>query len=287
MYIKFKIESKLLNDEVKLFVTHITFNEETYVFPEHLQSIDLHEHITTLQEVKNVIKTLSDKPDQFRYVKVTLNPQLLELYFVNGNPTFNTYSLEMLESQQFMPSMTELLVLINRLQEELEQISKSKLEGKIMFFDLTPFNVESNVSFFLDKFELECSRFNIVNDDEKIETLREFVSSSALDWYDSTLLKFGKSNWSGWMDSMKSVFCNGDWTKIRNAYNFRFDMSGEYVDYVLQKEKLILELNDHIPTEVLISLIVIGLPVDIQNELNKDEIQSTEKLIAELSRFEF
>ncbi|KAI2807933.1 hypothetical protein BLOT_005873 [Blomia tropicalis] len=261
MYIKFKIESKLLNDEVKLFVTHITFNEETYVFPEHLQSIDLHEHITTLQEVKNVIKTLSDKPDQFRYVKVTLNPQLLELYFVNGNPTFNTYSLEMLEFQQFMPSMTELLVLINRLQEELEQISKSKLEGKIMF--------------------------NIVNDDEKIETLREFVSSSALDWYDSTLLKFGKSNWSGWMDSMKSVFCNGDWTKIRNAYNFRFDMSGEYVDYVLQKEKLILELNDHIPTEVLISLIVIGLPVDIQNELNKDEIQSTEKLIAELSRFEF
>ena len=164
MDFKIKIESKFTLDEVKLFVTTITINQETYLFPEHLQPIELHEQLATLQEVELVLNTLSDKPNQFRYVNVTLYSPMLELYWIKGNIVFNSFALQQLESQQSMPSTMELLALVNRLQDELKQKSKLPIHEVKKHFMLTPFDGKSNVSFFMEKFELECSKFNIKNE---------------------------------------------------------------------------------------------------------------------------
>ncbi|KAI2800826.1 hypothetical protein BLOT_012398 [Blomia tropicalis] len=285
MDFKIKIESKFTLDEVKLFVTTITINQETYLFPEHLQHIELHEQLATLQEVEVVLNTLSDKPNQFRYVNVTLYSPMLELYWIKGNIVFNSFALQQLESQQSMPSTMELLALVNRLQDELKQKSKLPIHEVKKHFMLTPFDGKSNVSFFMEKFELECSKFNIKNDDEKIEALRVFMTSSALHWYDSNLVRIGKRDWTSWMESMKSVFGNRNWAHIRHAYNFRY-LTGRYVDYVLQKQKLILDVNEKIRSDVLINIIVIGLPIETQNKLDQDKLTSIEKLVEELAKHE-
>ena len=99
---------------VQLYITQVIFQDSTYIFPKHLQSIILHEQLASLQEIQIVVNTLADQPDQYRVVKVTLEVPILDLYLVKRNPTFHLYSLEMLEVQQSSPSTMKLLDLVDR-----------------------------------------------------------------------------------------------------------------------------------------------------------------------------
>ncbi|CAB0013231.1 unnamed protein product, partial [Nesidiocoris tenuis] len=108
----------------------------------------------------------------------------------------------------------------------------------------------------------------------------------AKNWYSSTLSDLGlDKNFTDWETRMREAFKEHGWKKIREAYNFRY-IGGPYVDYVLRKQSLLLEQEHTIDKTVQINLIVTGLPVHVQDKLDRSKIDSIEQLLGELRKIE-
>lgn len=111
------------------------------------------------------------------------------------------------------------------------------------------------------------------------------MKNSAEEWYRSSKMKLPDDDWSPWAESFTTVFGDKGWSKVRYAFSFKF-MSGSFVDYALKKERLILEVEKKMTVTTRIKLIVVGLPIEIQDKLDKEEIDSTDVLINLLGRYE-
>lgn len=147
--------------------------------------------------------------------------------------------------------------------------------------------IGQNAKFWLEDFEKECIRFNIHNDEEKITCLRLFLEGSSEDWYTSNKYKLGLKNWNLWSKTFLQTFSNKGWSNIRYAYSFKYmENFGSMLDYALKKERLLLECERTMTDESRISHIVVGLPVHIQNRLDKENIETTEDLMNEIQKYD-
>ena len=67
----------------------------------------------------------------------------------------------------------------------------------------------SNPSQWIDYFEKECLRFDITEDEKKIEILRLFMDNSCADWYSSMIIKLTlNSDWIIWKNKLCESFAN-------------------------------------------------------------------------------
>ena len=57
------------------------------------------------------------------------------------------------------------------------------------------------------------------------------------------------------------------WTNIRRAYNYKY-LGCSLIDYALKKEKLCLEAENNISIKTRINMIVVGLPIEVQDEID-------------------
>ena len=64
---------------------------------------------------------------------------------------------------------------------------------------------------------------------------------------------------------------------------FKF-INGSLKDYALKKERLLLETEPDMTVQSRINHIVVGLPTQVQNLLDKEEITITEGLMSQLSK---
>ncbi len=88
-----------------------------------------------------------------------------------------------------------------------------------------------------------------------------------------------------WKKSFLSSFEDAGWSKIREAYTFRH-IGGSFVDYALRKEHLLVNIKKDFPTDILIHLIAVGLPVYIQEKIDRSKITSTEVMFTELRKLD-
>ncbi|XP_050577619.1 uncharacterized protein LOC126916165 [Bombus affinis] len=121
-------------------------------------------------------------------------------------------------------------------------------------------------------------------DEEKVKGLRKYLGKTAERWYQTNLLKAEGHNWEDWKEEFLKTFNKG-WPAIRYAYNFRY-LSGSFIEYAVEKERLILEVKRKMPEDVRIHLIVIGLPIEIQDKIERENIQSTNDLMGILGQYE-
>ena len=98
-------------------------------------------------------------------------------------------------------------------------------------------------------------------------------------------MKLPNNTWSRWSKSFLRVFSKIGWSKVRYAFAFKY-LSGTLLDYALKKERLILEIERKMTEASRINLIVMGLPVDIQDKLNREEITNTDELMRNLRKLE-
>jgi len=68
------------------------------------------------------------------------------------------------------------------------------------------------------------------------------------------------------------------WSDARSAILFRH-IAGSYSDYAIGKLNLLLNFNSKMHNDTKIGLIVIGLPIPIQEKNDKSEIPSVSKLL--------
>ena len=106
------------------------------------------------------------------------------------------------------------------------------------------------------------------SDEEKVKGLRKYLGKTAKRWYQTNLLKAGGHNWEDWKEAFLKAFKNKGWPAIRYAYNFKY-LSDSFVEYAIEKERLILEVQREMDEEVRIHLIVIGLPIEVQDKIER------------------
>jgi len=116
--------------------------------------------------------------------------------------------------------------------------------------------------------------------------LRLLLDESPQNWYRSALERYTlQSDWDSWRDSFLETYAEKGWAPLRYAYTFRY-INGSLLEYTLKKETLLIEADPKLAIDTRINLIVLGLPVYIQNRIDKEEIKTLENLMNELRKLE-
>ncbi len=171
-------------------------------------------------------------------------------------------------------------VMTTKKEENLKKISEKFVLDKFS-------NKISNANQWLEEFEGECERFDIEKNEKKIETLKYLLEKPILDWYSSMVIKFSiNSDWNIWKSNFRETYGNKGWSNVKYAFGFRYQ-AGSLIDYATKKERLLLEVNKFIDTLTLINLIVLGLPEEIMNKINREPLKETTQLFTELSKHEY
>lgn len=240
--------------------------------------------------VKNLTKT-----GQYRNLCLTLNAELFALYTdTDGNFVFNNTYLDETELPTRKPSNPDGATdkVLENLVKRISSLSDashttidfdlSKIEKK---FNVKAFTGKEKASDWLDTFLTECSRFKISSDEQKVACLRVFMKSGAEEWYRSAEMKLEPDQWESWSESFLAVFGDKSWSKVVHAYNYKY-LSGSLVDYALRKERLILEIEKGMTDTSRINLIVVGLPTEIRDKLDREQLKTTDQLLNRLGRYE-
>ena len=144
----------------------------------------------------------------------------------------------------------------------------------------------SNATQWMEIFEKECIRFNVIINEAKIEILRLFLEKSCLDWYSSMATKLTtNSEWKEWKEIFLETFQNRGWNMVTYAFAFRY-REGLLIDYAMKKERLILDINKSIDPKTLIDLIATVLPEFILNKINRDDLEDSTDLFNEIRKYE-
>lgn len=234
----------------KIVLTSIgTQEDRNYIMPAEYQAMNLH---TSLEETKAYgrIKNTLKKRHQKREAWIILTEDLKEIYLnEEENLMFNDYYLEEVERETLEKkdievtedSMTKLLEKLINQQENYERQNLQKVSQK---FILEKYSTKSaNAYQWIQDFENECYRFEIIQDKKKIEIFKLFLEKSCLDWYSSMMIKLTiNSEWEKWKKSFIETYKNKGWSQIRYAISFKYQ-TGSLLEYAVKKEKLLLEVK--------------------------------------------
>jgi len=111
------------------------------------------------------------------------------------------------------------------------------------------------------------------------------LEESAKEWYFSNLRKLSLSQWPEWSISFLLVYADKSWSNVRFAYNYKY-INGSIMEYALKKERLILDIESSMSNISRINLIFIGLPLNIQDKLDKEEITNTDLLMNRIRMYD-
>ncbi|XP_024085648.1 uncharacterized protein LOC106673706 [Cimex lectularius] len=285
----------------KLYVHLVKRSEEDFILaglsedkklwctlPDDQQDLLQHKVLCSKSTVKSAIASI--KPIKgYRKIGLKLDDDLKREYFdKDDNLCFKNSPLE--ESLVVSDtSWSEREIILAKKIEELEikliQRDENKLQDVEKKFILQKFDKTQNPTEWFSRFESECARNKINNMPQVIEALRFFLTGSANRWYDSSLKKIGLTDLHTWRNSFLTVFGDKGWIEVRKAYNFKY-LGGSLIDYAVTKENLCLEIESNSTLVSRINMIVIGLPIEVQNELDREEINSIEKLYTALRKFD-
>lgn len=264
-------------------------DEETwYSFPNEFQGMNNHRELVDVQCVKSAVNSIKSR-GQFRNINIIFSSELEKIYKDDaGNFVFNEY---MLEEYQTLPSTqpsemsasyTELVTCMNKLAVDKDE----SLREIMKHFSIEKFSTRNkNVEAWVNSFEKEANRF-LLNGPKLIQAFRLCLDASMNDWFLNAQRRLGlETAWNSWKEDLISTFSDLSWKQIRYAYNFRY-LFGSYVEFVVKKERILLELDHEIPEEIKLNLIVLGLPTQIQNSFNRSSVLTVRDLIRKLKKFE-
>lgn len=284
-------------EKIKVATIRLLSCDVTYVFPPGKQNIERHGSLYKIPVVKQACKSLINT-GQYRNITVTLKDDIMPLYFDEEmNCVFEEiYLEERIEYQESeslvapnnsMDNQTSLLRLIEKLTARLDAKEHKSLNLSQVHkqFVIEKFQGTENARDWMDLYEKECGRHEILTDEDKIRVLRLFLEKNASEWYASTLCKLTlEGQWLNWRENFLKTYSDKSWRSVQFAYSFRF-ITGSILDYALKKERLLLQTESDMSNISRINHIVVGLPFFVQDRLDKDQIETTEQLMNQLRKF--
>ena len=264
------------NTVLRIKQIQINDDDTSYIFPPHLQDPVLHVELMETKPAAAAKKILVMR-GKFRNPTVSLKDGLEKIYLDDeGNPTFKDELLEEalgIDSgpiAQPNPSSTPI-------KKSLSSIMKDAVLEKF-----TARN--SNASLWISKFESECARLGVPFD-RHWEAIRLFLEGEESNWHSSAHISLKTTAWEPWRLSFLSAFAPKGWSEARYAHQFRF-ISGSLGEYARKKLSLLLNLDPQLPDKTQIWLIVVGLPIAVQERIQHDEIDSVSTLFTKINSLE-
>lgn len=249
---------------------------QVFEIPDDLKPASKHTAITST-DVFTKIKNSLKKRHQTRKLWIPITQDLRKIYLDEGeNLQFGDQYLDQITYEtKLSGSSTSTGTENKNLGKIAERFLLEKFSGKT-----------SNVDQWISDFENECTRFEILKEAEKIETLKYLLEKECLDWYTSMIIKCTvNAGWETWKTNFCETYGNKGWSQVKYAFTYKFQ-GGSLREYATKKERLLLEINKNIDTQTLIHLIVIGLPDYIMYKMDRESITSTAKLFNEIGQHE-
>lgn len=269
----------------------VTSDNKIYALPEELQSVSYHKELlksAAFLKVKNSLK----KRYQTRRIWITMTEDLRKIYIdEDENIQFEDQYLE--EVSMGAPGCSKetdsstLEKLFEKIIEKTQPSKQQNLKNIAEKFVIEKFTSKNtNATQWIEVFEKECIRFDVITDENKIEILRLFMDKSCADWYSSMIIKQTiDSDWSMWKTKFCESFANKGWNPVTYAILFKYK-DGSLLDYAMRKEKLLLDMRRTIDAGTLIDLIAVGLPEFILNKIDRERLIDTVDLFNEVSKYE-
>jgi len=289
---EFKIRGSADGKTNVLCITSIeTPDERLFILPDELQPAAQHSVLSSLSAFAKVTKSLT-KRNQFRKIWIPVSEDIKQVYLdEEENLQFKDFFLEEVTTTNVTTNesmqMTSLEKLIEKLIETNKKSDEKSVDKIAKEININKFNNKTqNASQWMNEFEEECNRFNILQDEKKIKLLKFFIDKACIDWYECMLIKLTiNSNWLEWRKKFCDTFANKGWNPIRYAINFKYQ-TGSLIEYALKKEKLLLETRKEIDVGTLIDLIAVGLPNSVSDKIDRNTLVETEDLYNELGKLE-
>ena len=280
----FATEASPLNPKTTvLHVKCLQFTEDgpRYLFPSESQDIAEHEELMKTAVARSVRKSIGQVRGKFRTVKISLSTDLYSLYVDDdGNPLFKDYLLD-----QGYPTSVDSSSSSSSVVRDRDVVPEKSLSSIVKDAVLQKFGSRRmNASSWIDTFELECLRLGIL-ENRFWEAVRLFLEGAALDWYDSRRLTFSGATWAKWRESFLDSFAPKGWSDARSAISYRY-FSGSLSEYAIKKENLLINFHSKMDDVMKITLIILGLPISIQEKIDPSEISSVGKLLSKLNSFD-
>lgn len=262
-------------------------SETWYSFTEEFQKLSVHSSLMQIPVMKSAQNVLKNR-GQYRCVNVTLPDELLQEYCdADDNFIFKNYLLP--ETRFTSTASSDSDSRFDQLVSSLSKVTEPKEESVkeiLKHFLIEKFSAKNrNVLAWCELFEKESRRFSL-SGRKQIEVLKSCLESSLNDWFAVNQRRFPETaTWKEWREKLISTFGDNSWSPIRYAFNFKY-YSGSYIDYAVRKEKMLLELDRDISDLMILDLIVVGLPMHVQNSLNRFSVKNIELLHQKLKKYE-
>lgn len=280
--------------------------EQWFEVPAEEKPIGEHKHLMTLSKVKTAaadcvkITTNPPKWPKYRRIRVPITTELKPLYFdteddlcVAGHypeAIHGEFRHDRMPKQQEQPrgsntnENTDLRNLLERLIGERAEASKDKELAKLKdiknLFLISEYDGKSNATQWMTQFIKECERLEI-GEPMRSEALKVFISRNLRDWYLSNVIKLDQADWSGWKKSFIETYSKSGWAEIREAFRLQYH-SGSLIEYATSKERKLLETDREMPQKYRVIQIVLGLPANVQDKIDREKTTTFDELIKRL-----
>ena len=260
-----------------------------FSFPEDMRLPLHHEELVKLPAIKAALNSFT-KRGQHRAPYATLEKTLAEQYAdADGNFIFKGHYLMQTEFAPDPPPTPFSDPKLAELVTHMAKISAPKdepVKDILKHFLIEKFSPKNrNVEAWCLMFEKESARFSL-SGSRQVEVLKSFLDPSLNNWFAINQRRFSDaSNWSVWKEKLISTFGDNSFNAIRYALNYKH-MSGSLIDYAIDKEKMLLELDRDYSDMMILDLIIAGLPSRVYNALNRHSVTTIDKLHNKLKKFE-
>lgn len=270
-------------------------DENWYQIPVTMQSFDKHDMLKKNQIASAFIANLSE--NSRRELKVLISEELKAKYQDEaGNVRFLGNYLQIVRNVEewLKPNDTptekrktvaekkldDIDRCLNELRVANEMHKLKELERK---FNISPFKGLQSAEIWMNNFEMECERFAVILQGEKVRALKRFLEGTPLKWYELKEATLAFDNWDIWKNSFLEAFGANGWTQVTWAFKF-YKKGGSFTEYAIEKMRLLTQAVPTMSEKALIAAVVAGIPSRYQEKINKSEATTVDKFLAALGR---
>lgn len=300
---KFKFVFKK-QDDLVLLSKYYLFEENIWKHvDEEYQSIENHRVLTEIPEVSQAL----DAMQRQRTITVTLSAQDAAPYLEGEYSTSNNNDVDdhntgtgsssgmsQSQGQYAMPAslissiVREVMVSQQQMMQDMlnsfnESIRISGL-SKAQRMEINKYDGKNeDPKIWMKTYEKACGCNGWTTDSLKINHLKSHLEGIAIKWYNSRVIEGAADLWEDWKASFERSFGQNRVQLATNANKWEY-RGGPLMEYFYEKQRLLQMAYPDIGEHAFITMVILGLPEDMQRQILTTEITSKEGLREALER---
>ena len=285
MLFNFYIEKK--NDKVLLTHYQLFGDKEWMKVLEEFQDFENHQKLSEIPAMKRAIEGVKEH----RTVRINLNDDDAEVYKIGSlfdqdgssesilTEDINEVSKEKtdIHFENFMQQMFEaqnknMQLMMKTFAEMLKSSNDKRIKMTVNKFDGKTEDAKS----WLITYEKACSCNNWSTDELKINNMKSNLEGIALKWFNNRIIEQRSDDWQEWKTSFSCSFSQNRIQLLNKAMKFEY-RAGSLLEYFYEKQRLINLAFQDIQEYNFISIVILGLPSQMQTQILTMEISTRDQ----------